>query len=116
MLNFFIVLLVCQLAGESIVVGLGLPLPGPVVGMLLLFCGLLVYGRTPVDLEKVCSGLLSNLSLLFVPAGVGIMLHLQLVKDELWPILISLVVSTLITLMVTGWLMQRLGREADQGE
>lgn len=116
MLNFFIVLLVCQLAGEALVVGLGLPLPGPVVGMLLLFIGLLVLGRAPANLEKVSSGLLSHLSLLFVPAGVGIMLHLQLVKDELWPILVSLVVSTIITLLVTGWLMQRLEREDGRNE
>ena len=53
MLNFFIVLLVCQLVGEILVVATGGPLPGPVIGMALLFCGLLVAGHIPTPLEKM---------------------------------------------------------------
>ena len=114
MLNFFLLLLICQLIGEVIVVGAGVPLPGPVVGMVLLFAGLMVHGSVPSGLDKMAEGLLSNLSLLFVPAGVGVMLHGQLVGTELLPILISLVLSTLITIAVTAWVMQKLLPEGER--
>lgn len=108
MLSFFIVLLLCQLAGEVIVVTTGIPLPGPVVGMTILFVGLVLRGGVPVALETTAQGLLSNLSLLFVPAGVGVMLHADLVGAEWLPITASLVISTLATILVTGWLMQKI--------
>lgn len=114
MLNFFIVLLVCQLVGEILVVATGVPLPGPVIGMALLFCGLLAAGHIPTPLEKMGDGLLSNLSLLFVPAGVGVMLHAEQVGAELIPITVSLIASTLITIAVTAWVMQKLNRGDEQ--
>lgn len=110
MLVFFIILLGCQLLGEVIVIAAGLPLPGPVVGMALLFAGLLVKGRIPAGLDRMADGLLSHLSLLFVPAGVGVMLHAQLIGAELLPIAASIVISTMITIVVTAWIMQLLGR------
>ena len=108
MLNFFLLLLICQLIGEVVVVAAGIPLPGPVIGMALLFLGLMVHGSVPSGLDKMAEGLLSNLSLLFVPAGVGVMLHAELVGAEFVPIVISLVLSTLITIAVTAWVMQKL--------
>lgn len=110
MLNWFTLILVCQLAGELIVVGTGLPLPGPVIGMLLLFGILLVVGNVPDQLARTGDFLLSNLALLFVPAGVGVMVHYQLLKND-WPaISISLVASTLITIAVTALVMIGLKR------
>ena len=108
MLPFFTLLLTCQLAGEVIVVASGVPLPGPVVGMAILFCLLLLRGNVAPSLEKLSTGLLSHLSLLFVPAGVGVMLHADLLGAEMLPIAVSLVASTLITLLVTARIMQRL--------
>jgi len=99
-------LLVYQLAGESIVLLLGLPVPGPVVGMLLLFLTLLAKGRTGVHLEATANGLLSHLSLLFVPAGVGVLVHIDMIADEWIPITIALLLSTLLTLAVTAMVMK----------
>jgi holin-like protein len=83
-----------------------------VVGLLLLFVGLIVRGRngTPVDpsLRSTAQGLLSNLSLLFVPAGVGVVTQLGVLGANLLPIAVSLLVSTVLGLLVTGWVMQRL--------
>ena len=110
MLSFFIVLLVCQLTGEVLVAVTGIPLPGPVLGMLLLFIGLLLRGGIPEDLNKMADGLLAHLSLLFVPAGVGVIAHAQLIGTELLPIAISLFLSTFITIVVTAWVMQKLAR------
>lgn len=105
MLNWFTLILVCQLAGELLVVSTRLPLPGPVVGMVLLFGILVMHGRVPEKLTRTGDVLLSNLALLFVPAGVGVMAHFELLKND-WPaISVSLVVSTLVTIAVTALAM-----------
>ena len=70
-------LLIFQLVGESLAIVLNLPVPGPVIGMMLLFAALLWRGRSSEALDEVSDGLLSHLSLLFVPAGVGIMVYFQ---------------------------------------
>ena len=93
-------LLVCQSVGELLARGLSLPFPGPVVGMLLLLLAL----RWEVVREPVgqCADfLLSHLSLLFVPVGVGVMTHLSLVSQYGFRMLLVVVLSTLAGLAVT---------------
>lgn len=108
MLAALTVLLVYQLIGEIVVVVLRLPVPGPVLGMALLFVTLIVRGTVGDDLRQAANGLLRHLSLLFVPAGVGVMAHLGRLTDEWWPIAVSLVVSTLVTIAVTALFMRAL--------
>jgi holin-like protein len=108
MLAYLTVILSCQLAGELLVTTLGLPVPGPVAGMVLLFAGLVVHGEIPKDLAMVADELLKNLSLLFVPAGVGIMLHVQLLRLQWLPISLALLISTLLTIAVTAYAMMWL--------
>lgn len=110
MLSYITVLLVCQLAGEVISRLAGLPIPGPVIGMVLLFAGLLIRGGIPGRLEGVANTILSHLSLLFIPAGVGVIVHLHLIGREWLPISVALVLGTAITLAVTGLVMERLVR------
>ena len=110
MLAFLTLILCCQLAGELFVAAVDLPVPGPVVGMALLFAGLLVHGCVPEGLGKVGDALLQHLSLLFVPSGVGVLLHLPLISREAAPIAAALVVSTLLTVAVTAVCMDRLRR------
>ncbi len=105
MLHYFTLILACQLAGELFVGAVGAPLPGPVVGMVLLFGYLAVKGAVPQELAKVGEGLLSNLSLLFVPAGVGVMAHFALLEEDWLPLSVAVVVSTLLTIMVTALVM-----------
>jgi holin-like protein len=104
-------LLAFQSAGELLSRGLHLPFPGPVVGMILLLPALrwrLV--REPVN---VCADfLLSHLSLLFVPVGVGVMTHLSLVSQYGVRILAVLVLSTLAGLAVTAMGLHLLQRRA----
>jgi len=104
------ILLLFQLIGEIIVRILDLPFPGPVVGMMLLFFTLLIRGSISPDLKETVQGLLKQLSLLYVPAGVGIMTHFALIQSEWLPIFASLVGSTLITLAVTALTMSLLMR------
>lgn len=108
----FTILLACQLAGEAITRLLLLPVPGPVLGMVILFCGLAVRGHVPDDLGAVTSGLLQNLSLLFVPAGVGVMLHAHLLIEHWLALATALLLSAAVTIAVTGLVMSwsiRLG-------
>lgn len=98
-------LLVFQLAGEIIARALQWPVPGPVIGMVLLFLALVLRRGPSDDLQTTGQGLLRHLSLLFVPAGAGIMVHLHRVADEWWPLLVSLLVSTTASLAVTALVM-----------
>lgn len=112
MLGYLTVIFCCQLAGELLVSAVGLPVPGPVCGMVILLAGLLIKGTIPPDLAAVGAALLDNLSLLFIPAGVGVMLHASLLGQEWLPISVALVVSTVATIAVTGLVMARLNRAA----
>ncbi len=119
MLNSLAILLVCQLFGEVIAQTLGLPLPGPVIGMMILFIGLLARHGVPEPLLETTRSLLDNLSLLFIPAGVGILMHLSLVAEEWLAISIGLVGSTLLTVAVTALVvvgLQRVQRGDDDAE
>lgn len=121
MLAHLTLLLVCQLAGEVLVTALGLPIPGPVAGMALLFTGLVLKGGANfpdrgTGLDGFSRGLLGHLGLLFVPAGVGVVLHLELLAEAWLPIAGALLLGTAITIVVTGWLMQRLAAPAASAE
>jgi len=116
MLESLAILLLCQLLGELIVVYLNLPVPGPVIGMAILFFGLVLYGKVPDKLSDTANGLLEQLSLLFVPAGVGVMTHLTLLGNQWLPLTASLVISTLLTIAITGLLMQHLSKQATSTE
>jgi putative effector of murein hydrolase LrgA (UPF0299 family) len=103
-------ILLCQLAGEVFVRGLSLPMPGPVIGLMLLLCLLLArdrfafLARGPLrgdSVESASRALLANLSLLFVPAGVGIVQKLGLVAEHGIAFLGVLAISVMITLLVT---------------
>ena len=102
MLTALTVLLCCQLAGEAASRLLGLPVPGPVLGMLLLFALLLGRAGAVETVRETSSGLLRHLSLLFVPAGVGLVRHTARLRAELLPIAVALLVSTALTVAVTA--------------
>lgn len=108
------VLLTFQLIGEVIAQALRLPIPGPVVGMGLFFAAL-ALPRVPAErMREPAQQLLQHLSLLFVPAGVGVMLHYQRVATEWLPIVVALALSTVLAIVAaavtTRWLARRLNR------
>ena len=103
-------ILLCQLAGEVIVRGLVLPMPGPVIGLVFLLLLLLARDRFAVlrrgplqgdGVESASRGLLANLSLLFVPAGVGVVQKLDLIAEHGIAIAAVLAISVVVTLVVT---------------
>lgn len=105
-LNGMAALLFFQLLGTVIILWLDIELPGAVLGMFLLFLTLLLMRRVPQALDFTSTHLLSHLSLLFIPAGVGVITHLKRIGSEWFPIVTTLFVSTLLSMMVTAWVMQ----------
>jgi holin-like protein len=112
-------ILLCQLIGEAIAYGTGLPVPGPVIGLMLCVLLLAVRDRVgrvvPRELhdgtfERTGTGLLSHLSLLFIPAGVGVIQRLDVLAGNAVPILAALVVSTVLSLAVTAGVFSFVAR------
>lgn len=118
MIGAITVLLLAQLAGEAAVRALGLPVPGPVIGLVLLAVMLTARG-TSKALSDTAHGILRNLSLLFVPAGVGIMRQVDAIAGNWLALSLGLIVSTVATLAVTAlvfrWAQRRFGGAGDDG-
>lgn len=110
MIGYLSVILLCQLIGEILTRLLRLPVPGPVIGMMILFCGLLLRRELPADLEAVTGFLHRYLALLFVPAGVGIITSLDLLRRAWLPLAGAIVVGTALTIATTGLIMQAANR------
>lgn len=102
MINTLATLLVFQTIGEGLAYAFSLPVPGPVIGMVLLFLYLLIRKDAAQRLAPVSLELLKHLSLLFVPAGVGIMVHAQRIAAEWLPIAVALIASTIVSIAVTA--------------
>ncbi|MEN3274960.1 MAG: holin-like protein [Massilia sp.] len=108
LLPAFAILLLFQCLGEGLVFLLGLPVPGPVAGMVLLFFALLLWPALQQRIEEAANELLRHLSLLFVPAGVGIVAAAGSGSGHWLAIAASLVASTLLTLAVTALVLRKL--------
>jgi holin-like protein len=104
-------LLACQLVGEVVVRLLDVPVPGPVVGMLVLFVLLRVRGvGDDADVVPAGQGLLRHLQLFFIPAGVGVVAYAATIRDNALPIAVALLGSWLAGLLVVGWVTVLLER------
>ena len=108
MLAAITTLLVYQLVGEVLVQFFALPVPGPVLGMFLLFLSLWVKRSIPEELHTTANTILQHLSLLFVPAGVGVMVHFARVSGEVVPIVVSILASTALAIAAAALTMQGL--------
>ncbi|MGA3769025.1 CidA/LrgA family protein [Ralstonia solanacearum] len=118
MLQTFAILLTFQSVGELLSYALHLPVPGPVIGMMLLFLTLLAdRGGILEVMQGTVTELLRHLSILFVPAGVGVMAQMNRISQEWLPIVVAVAISTWLAIgvcaLVTRALMRRMG---DRGE
>jgi holin-like protein len=93
-----------------------LPLPAPVTGLILLYAELAVRGKLPDDLGVLADRLLQFLGMLFVPAGVGVIAYLNILKAEALPIFAAVIGGTAITLFVTMVVVSRLGIPIAKGQ
>lgn len=108
MLRALTILILCQFAGEVIGRATGVSVPGPVLGLLLLLGIFAARGGPDEQMRSTTNGLLRHLSLLFVPAGVGIITQLDALGRDWLAIGVAILVSTALGLGVTGLVMQRL--------
>ena len=102
MLYALAVLFAFQLLGEFLARFTGLPLPGALIGTLLLLLGLLFYKRLPKTLEDTAQVLLQNMMLLFIPVIAGVMLEFDHLRREWLPFVLSCVVGAAITFTATA--------------
>jgi holin-like protein len=121
MIETLAALLIFQTIGEVASYALRLPVPGPVIGMVLLLLFLRLRPRTLETLRGTSLGLLQHLSLLFVPAGVGVMVHWDRLAAEGVAIVVAIVVSTVLALAATALTVRALlpredTADAQQGE
>ena len=121
MLNSIFTIFLFQLVGEFIQKFFEISIPGPVIGLILLLTVLLIknkYSNAPTNLEndlmRSCQNLLNYLPLLFIPVGVGVVMHLSLLEENLISVISIIILGTLLTLALTGFIMEKLLKENDQ--
>ena len=121
MLNSIFTIFLFQLVGEFIQKFLEISIPGPVIGLILLLTVLLIKNKYfnastnfQNDLIRSCESLLNYLPLLFIPVGVGVVMHLTLLEENLISVITIIILGTLLTLGITGFIMERLLKEDDQ--
>ncbi len=108
MVETLILLLGFQLAGELIARGLHLPIPGAVLGMLLLFLWLCFRRSIPVLLGENVPNMMRHLGLFFVPAGVGVLQYADLLGRSFIPLTVTLVLALLVTHLSSAWILKTL--------
>lgn len=106
MINGLIYVLLFQALGEALAFTLPVPIPGPVIGMVLLFLWLMVRGDKNGALTQFSTLFLRHLSLLFIPAAVGIMLHADRLAEEWVAILVAVFGSVLASITVTAYVVR----------
>ena len=122
MLNSVFIILLYQLIGELFQKFFGLSVPGPVIGLVLLLLTLLLIQKrqrvVPIkeDLYNSAEILLNYLPLLFIPVGVGVVMHLSLLEDNLASVVLVIILGTLLTLALTGYVMEKILRKKTQDD
>ena len=109
-------LVLFQCAGEAIAYVFGIPIPGPVLGMVLLFAVLRVRDRIPEGIGAAAEGLARHLSLLFVPAGVGVIAYTARLQSEGIAIAAALLISAPLTLAAAALTFNALARSGERRE
>lgn len=97
------ILIGCLAVGEFVVWLTGITVPSSILGMLLLTFLLKVRVVKLEWVESISNFLVKNMGFFFVPPGVALMLHFDIIKAELGPIIVATALSTIIVLVVTGW-------------
>ena len=117
MLKSVFIILLYQLIGELFQKFFGLSIPGPVIGLVLLLLTLLLIQKrqrvVPIkeDLFNSAEILLNYLPLLFIPVGVGVVMHLSLLEDNLASVIFVIILGTLSTLALSGYIMEKILRK-----
>lgn len=109
-----LIILGIYLVGDLLSTSLHLPIPGNILGMVILFI-LLCTKIVKVDnISNVTNFLLDHLAFFFIPAGVGLMASLGIIKSTWWQLLIVCILTTAIIIGVTGIIVQSISRKTKE--
>ena len=109
------ILLALQWLSTEVIAFLGIPFPPPLLGMLIL-TALLCTGVIKENyIEDICTALIDKMALLFLPAGVSMILYLDVIKSELLPISLTVILSSVIILCSTALVLEMLLRKKEKG-
>lgn len=120
MIYAFAALFVFQLIGEFVVRWTGLPVPGPLVGMGLMFVGLLIKGSVPESLERTSDKLFAHMVLFFTPLVAGVMMHFERAAREGLAFIVACLLGSALSLVVTAltlqWMLRKTPAQPAAGE
>jgi holin-like protein len=91
-----------------------LPIPGPVIGLMLLYCNILFRRELPKNLGALADRILQYLGMLFVPAGVGVIAYLDRLQTEIVPIVAAVIGGTVVTIVMTAWAAEQFSLRTEQ--
>ena len=122
MLRAIFVIFFFQLLGETLKKFFEMRIPGPVIGLILLLMALIFLKRFKMsavnnlktDVINTSNYILSYLSLLFVPIGVGVVMHLSYLENNLFKVLIIVFISTILTIGLTAYLMEKINKRINK--
>jgi holin-like protein len=123
MLNSIFIILLFQLIGEFIQKFFELSIPGPVIGLIFLLSVMLIIKKInkqdtgfETKLVNSAENLLTYLPLLFIPVGVGVVMHLSLLEENLVSVILIIIIGTLLTLALTGFVFEKLLKDYNQND
>ena len=123
MLNSIFIILLFQLIGEFIQKVFELSIPGPVIGLIFLLSVMLIIKKInkqdkgfETKLVNSAENLLTYLPLLFIPVGVGVVMHLSLLEENLVSVILIIIIGTLLTLALTGFVFEKLLKDYNQND
>lgn len=116
MIRAVAILLLFQLGGEVAARGLDLPVPGPVIGLAAMFLALVLRPRLRPQVEETATTILRHLSLLFVPAGVGVIAHLDTFGRQGPALVAALTVSTAAAILAAVYTFRAVARLTGAGD
>ncbi len=115
MVKELLMIMLVYFSGEWISQVTGILLPGNVIGMILLLFLLMVNIIKLEQIAKISALFLNNLTLFFIPAGVGIMVHYHLLEGIVVPFMTIIVVSTFLVMIITGYAVEIMQRMVNNG-
>ena len=105
-----LIILFFYVVGEVLSKLIGGFIPGNVIGMVLLFVALMLEWISPAYLRKTVAWFTSNMTLFFIPSSVGLMVSYHLIQSQIWSILATLLFSTILVMIVVGWIHQKIAK------
>ena len=115
MLKSLFIIFFYQLLGEAIQKIFEINIPGPVIGLILLLLSFIIFSKKLTDSKKIIkeisvtsNQIINYLSLLFVPIGVGVVMHINYLGDNLFKIFSIIIIATLATLVFTAFVMEKI--------